>query len=94
MHYVYILYSPQKDTFYIGETSNLEVRLQWHLSKEFKKAHTKITDDWTIFYKIICKDICQARKIEKHIKSMKSKKYIHNLSTFPEITVKLLEKYT
>ncbi|ESU29080.1 hypothetical protein FLJC2902T_11170 [Flavobacterium limnosediminis JC2902] len=94
MHYVYILLSPQKDTFYIGETSDLEIRLQWHLSKEFKNSHTKIADDWILFYKINCKDINQARKIEKHIKAMKSKKFIQNLNTFPEITQKLLEKYT
>jgi putative endonuclease len=31
--------------------------------------------------------------IEKHIKAMKSKKYIENLIKYPEMSVKLLQKY-
>jgi putative endonuclease len=30
MHFVYILYSPSKNKFYVGETSNLEERLNQH----------------------------------------------------------------
>ncbi|UOK43015.1 MULTISPECIES: GIY-YIG nuclease family protein [Flavobacterium] len=93
MHYVYILYSPQKETFYIGETADLDRRLQWHLSKEFKNAHSAIAEDWQLFFKINCKNITQARKIENHIKAMKSKKYIQNLTIYPDITIRLLEKY-
>jgi putative endonuclease len=35
----------------------------------------------------------QARLIEKHIKKMKSKTYIHNLVKYPEIAEKLLLKF-
>jgi putative endonuclease len=92
-HFVYILFSEKLDSYYIGETSNLETRLKWHNKKEFTKAYSKIADDWSIFHQVICKDIFQARKIEKHIKSMKSKIYLQNLKTYPEISEKLLEKY-
>ena len=94
MHFVYVLYSQKIDSFYIGETSNVENRLLWHNNKEFKKAYTKITDDWKLCFQINCIDIIQARKIEKHIKAMKSKIYIENLSKFPEISTKLLAKYS
>ena len=92
MHFVYIIYSPEKDTFYIGETSNTELRLEWHNSAKFKNAHTKIANDWEIFHLIECVDILQARKIERHIKNMKSKTYILNLKKHPEISEKLLLK--
>ncbi|RVT80043.1 GIY-YIG nuclease family protein [Flavobacterium sufflavum] len=94
MHFVYIIYSSDKDTFYIGETSDIELRLQWHNSGMFKKAHTKIANDWTLFHLIECTDIVQARKIEKHIKDMKSKTYLFNLKKHPEISEKLLLKYS
>jgi putative endonuclease len=94
MHYVYIIYSKDKDTFYIGETSDIENRIKWHNTAEFDNAYTKISDDWEVVYSIPCNNISQARKIEQHIKSMKSKKYIHSLITYPEISQKLIQKYT
>ncbi len=36
----------------------------------------------------------QALKIEKHIKNIKSKKYIHDCAKYPEISQKLLKKYS
>ncbi|PWA11413.1 GIY-YIG nuclease family protein [Flavobacterium laiguense] len=92
-HFVYILYSPTKDTYYIGETSDLENRLHWHNSGEFKSAYSKITNDWTVFFSFECQDIIQARKIEKHIKSMKSKIYLQNLSKHPEMSKKLIDRH-
>ncbi|WP_278034522.1 GIY-YIG nuclease family protein [Flavobacterium nitratireducens] len=94
MHFVYIIYSSDKDTFYIGETSDIELRQEWHNSTIFKNSHTKIANDWTVFHLIKCVDIFQARKIEKHIKSMKSKTYIYNLKKYPEISEKLLLKHS
>ncbi|AYN05687.1 GIY-YIG nuclease family protein [Flavobacterium sp. 140616W15] len=79
MHFVYIIYSPSKETYYIGETSDIQIRIQWHNSGQFKNSHTKIANDWILFYSILCINIEQARKIEKHIKSMKSKTYLLNL---------------
>ncbi|MFL9829989.1 GIY-YIG nuclease family protein [Flavobacterium sp. ST-87] len=93
MHFVYIIYSVEKDTFYIGETSDIELRLQWHNSGIFENSYTKIANDWVLFHIIECTDIFQARKIERHIKDMKSKTYISNLKKYPEISEKLLLKH-
>ena len=49
--------------------------------------------DWVLVFKILCVNKKQAMLIEKHIKSMKSRKYIENLIKYPEISQKLLEKY-
>lgn len=93
MHFVYIIYSQSKETYYIGETSDIQTRIQWHNLAQFKNSHTKISNDWTLFYSIECIDISQARRIERHIKNMKSKTYILNLKKYSEISEKLRLKY-
>ncbi|HNQ28169.1 MAG TPA: GIY-YIG nuclease family protein [Aquaticitalea sp.] len=94
MHYVYIIYSATIKKYYIGETKDLSLRLVWHNTKEFKASYTSKVSDWEVFFAIECVDIVQARKIEKHIKSMKSRTYIENLKKHKEISQKLLEKYS
>ena len=89
---VYILFSEKLSRFYIGFTSDLEVRLQFHEIAEQHKF-TYNADDWVLYHTITCESKRQALKIEKHIKDMKSKIYIQNLKIYPEITRKLLEKY-
>ena len=44
-------------------------------------------------FKMECKDVFQARKIEKQLKAMKSRKYILNLVSYPEIAERLLKLY-
>jgi len=93
--YSYILYSKKLDRFYIGSTSvETTHRLQRHLAKYYgNEKFTAKTNDWVLFFEIKCSSFSQAQKIEKHIKLMKSKKYIQNLKKYPEITLNLLEKY-
>jgi putative endonuclease len=47
-----------------------------------------------LFFEIPNLDKVAARKIETHIKAMKSKKYINNLKKYPEISLKLIAKYS
>jgi len=89
---VYILYSSKLDRYYTGFTTNFDVRLDFHLHAEHHKFTAK-ADDWELFYKIECASKNQGLQMEKHIKNMKSKKYIQNLLLYPEITQKLLERY-
>jgi putative endonuclease len=92
--FVYILYSALLDKFYIGfTTSSIEDRINRHLSDYYDNKFTGKTKDWKLFYSIKCEKSCQARAIERHIKRMKSKKYIKNLVVYPEISKKLLKKY-
>ena len=94
--YCYILYSNKLNRFYIGATSyNPELRLTQYLDKLYKtSSFTAKADDWILFFNIPCKNRTQAFKIEKHIKRMKSKKYIHNLTKYPNIIADLKRKYS
>ena len=89
---VYILHSQKINRFYTGYSSNLEERLVFHITPE-KRKFTYNASDWVLFYKINCKTKSQGLAIERHIKSMKSKKYIENLFKYPEMVERLLEKY-
>ncbi|UPQ80262.1 GIY-YIG nuclease family protein [Flavobacterium azooxidireducens] len=93
MHIVYILHSQKLNRFYIGYTTNLDLRLDFHLHDTQARKFTYKADDWTLFFSLACTSKNQALAIEKHIKAMKSKVYIENLAIYPEITSKLLNKY-
>ena len=97
MNYIaYILYSEKLNRFYIGSTVlHIDERLERHLNDYY--GTTKFTHkvhDWEVFYTLECESLQQARKIECHIKRMKSKKYIENLKKYPSISQKLLSQYS
>lgn len=92
MAFVYILYSKNSDTFYIGSCKELNYRLRQHQKKEFLDSFTAKKNDWELFFSISDLDYSQARKMETHIKNMKSKTYIQNLNKYNEIATKLAEK--
>ena len=92
MFSVYILHSVKLNKFYIGFTSNFDLRLHFHFNSENRKF-THNANDWTLFLKIDCENKNQALHIEKHIKKMKSKIYIQNLIKYPQIIQKLLFNY-
>jgi putative endonuclease len=92
MFYVYILYSKKLDRFYTGFTSDIDTRLDFHKISPSNKFTGK-ANDWELFITIDCISKAQALAIEKHIKAMKSKIYIHNLKKYPEVIEKLLLKH-
>ncbi len=91
---VYILYSNKLDRFYTGNTElGIEERLEQHNSAYNKDSYTIKGIPWELYLTIECSSRYQARKVELHIKKMKSKKYIQNLKKYSEMKLKLLEKY-
>lgn len=90
---IYILHSESIDQFYIGSCLDLKQRLEQHSNKSYQAGFTHRADDWKVFYSIEDLEYGIARKIEQHIKKMKSRKYLENLKTYPEIMVRLIEKY-
>jgi putative endonuclease len=92
MNCVYILYSAKLNRFYIGFTSDFDTRLEFHKNAESHKFTTN-ADDWELFFKIPCENKTQGLAIKKHIKAMKSKIYIENLVKYPEIVLRLKDKY-
>lgn len=93
MNFVYILFSKTLNKYYIGEAIHVESRLIEHNSGFYKKAFTSASKDWSLFLTIECQDRVQARKIETHLKNMKSIKYYQDLKNYPEIIDKLKLKY-
>jgi putative endonuclease len=77
LYYVYILYSPSLDTFYIGSSSNPEERLKKHLANH--KGFTSKAKDWEICYIESFATKVLALKREMQIKSWKSKIRIRQL---------------
>jgi putative endonuclease len=94
-YYCYILFSVELDRFYTGATVlDPEVRLENHLVDYYgNKKYTAKAKDWQLFMAIECATMDQARKIESHIKRMKSSTYIRNLIEYPEIIKKLQIDY-
>jgi putative endonuclease len=86
---VYILYSQSLDKFYTGGCKEIDARIAIHLSKYFPDAYTAKVNDWIVYFQINSLHYIQARKIEIHIKKMKSRKYIQNLKKYPDLPEKL-----
>lgn len=91
---VYILHSESTDGYYIGSCLIISERLQQHLDKTYFDSYTRKASDWTLCLSIDRLDYQQARKIEKHIKSMKSRNYIENLKKYPEMVLALVKRYS
>jgi len=90
---VYILYSKTLDRYYTGSCLDLESRLKDHKEGKYFSSFTSKAKDWGVFLSIEDLNYNQARKIEFHIKRMKSRKYIQNLLKYPEIIKRLRSNY-
>jgi putative endonuclease len=87
----YILYSETLQKFYIGETKNLEERLDFH-KKALPHKFTAKAKDWEIYLVLLADNKEHAVNMERHIKKMKSSIYIRNLKSYPEMQSRLIEK--
>ena len=94
MAYVYILHSTSTNNFYTGSCKDLDSRLTEHQTHTYQNSFTSRASDWEVFLVIENLEYQQSRKIEKHIKRMKSKTFIENLKKYPELIEKLKRKYT
>ncbi len=90
---VYILYSRYLGSFYIGSCDDLNARYKDHITTKYSNSFTAKASDWEIVFRIEDLQYAQARKIEDHIKKMKSKNYIKNLLKYPEMVEKLKVRY-
>lgn len=90
---VYILFSKQLHKHYIGSCKDFDSRMQEHINKVFEDSFTRKADDWQEVFCLYDLEYEQARKIEGHIKRMKSSKYIQSLIKYSEIGEKLKKLY-
>ena len=94
MHYVYIIFSKTAQKFYVGETINIDERLNMHNTGAYSNAFTSQANDWQVQAIIECRNRSVAMKIERHIKKMKSKVYLNNLVKYKEIREKLITRFS
>jgi putative endonuclease len=90
---VYIIYSSDTDRFYIGQTSNLEARLEMHRTKVFASSFSRIANDWELYWHVECESRSKAIAIESYIKKMRNRKYYYALKHYWEATENLLSRF-
>ena len=90
----YILYSKELNKFYVGVTQDpIERRLDRHNKHSYgNHRFTAAVNDWKVFFILEANDYAHAIRMERKIKSMKSKVYIQNLKKYPELRQKLLNR--
>ncbi len=74
MHFVYILYSPTKDKYYIGQTEDMERRVEPHNLRKNLGAN-----DWQLKYFEQYETRSEAVRRESEIKSKKRRAYLEHL---------------
>ena len=74
MYWVYILYSPKIDQYYIGQTSDLPNRLASH--RQGNSFYTSRANDWVLVFAQETNLREEALALERKIKSKKSRKSI------------------
>ena len=94
MHFVYVIQSIKDNSFYIGRTSDLKKRLEYHNSIDKNLGKTRSKLPWQYFFTLKVENVSIASKIERHVKSMKSRVYIENLVKYPEIAQRLIKRYS
>ena len=94
MYFVYVIQSLKDGSFYIGKTSDLKSRLIFHKDIKLNEGVTKRKIPWQYFFTLPVDNALIAGKIEKHIKKMKSRRYIINLVKYPEMAEMLIKRYS
>ncbi|KKR76087.1 MAG: GIY-YIG catalytic domain protein [Candidatus Curtissbacteria bacterium GW2011_GWD1_40_8] len=77
MYYVYALYNRKHDKIYIGQTKDLQTRIDLHNKREFKNSYTaRLDGEWILIYSEQILDRTQALKREKQLKSYRGREFI------------------
>ena len=77
--FVYSIYNQKADKFYIGQTKDLNNRIEFHNNKLFKGYTAKFPGHWDLIYS---EEVCSrdaALKREKQLKSYRGREFIKNI---------------
>ncbi len=83
MFYLYILYSPSRDRYYVGFTSNLENRIKKHNTNH--RGFTGHTGDGILVYQEVFNKKQEASQRERKIKAWKSRRLIEKLISIKSV---------
>ena len=93
MYYVYIIYSKTIDRYYIGQTENIDERLEQHNTGYFLHSYTSKTKDWEIVLSMKCSSRKQSVNIESYIKSMKSRRFINDIIQNQQRVTEIIDRF-
>jgi putative endonuclease len=80
MYYIYILYSHHADKYYLGYTSDLDLRIQQHNSTGDKITFTRKYQPWVLKAAFECgPDRSTALRIERFLKKQKSRSLLEKM---------------
>ncbi len=76
MHFVYATYNKKNDKIYIGESSNVERRVEEHNQKKGNHFTAKFEGDWVLIQKESLITRSEAIKREIQLKSHQGRAYL------------------
>ena len=80
MFFIYILHSEKSDLFYVGYTSNINLRLSQHNEQDTFSTYTRKHRPWLLCALFQCgEDEGDAIKLERFIKKQHSRNFIEKL---------------
>ena len=91
MFHVYILYAPNYDKYYIGQTQDIVTRLAYH-NELNDESYTSKYRPWELEKSWCVKTRKEAMKLERFIKKQKSQKFIKKLINDPIVFISLCSK--
>ncbi|MDX1627197.1 MAG: GIY-YIG nuclease family protein [Fulvivirga sp.] len=76
-HYVYIIFSPSRNRYYVGCSQDIYQRIEDHNNS--RSNYTRKTNDWVLKWQKPFSSKEEALSEERRIKKKKSRKYIEYL---------------
>ena len=93
MHFVYILHSTKSDIFYVGQSADVNTRLQFHNHLN-PKGFTAKHRPWSLAKSIPFPNQSSAIRAERYIKKRKSRLYIQQLIDQQDIVDNLILRFS
>jgi putative endonuclease len=77
MFSIYALYNKDHNKLYIGQTKDIDARLNLHNTHEFENSYTaRYSGKWEVIYKEEAADRQTALKREKQLKSYRGRMFV------------------
>ena len=80
MYFVYCIYNNKNNKIYIGQTKNLEDRLEMHNSKKLKGFTSRFDGEWILIYSEEVESRKVALEREKQLKSFRGREFVKNFN--------------
>ena len=93
MYYVYILYAPDYNKYYVGQTQDIEQRLLTH-NELSQNSYTAKYRPWELKVYLSVPTRAAAIAMERHIKSKKRRAFLEAVIDSKNLREKLIEEFS